>query len=157
MQKVPQEYTHGFACSLGSCSFWIFLPRNRLPQKITGEDNISVISLLLLYLHISCLKHGDPLGVESGLFFRVSFGIIFFFSLSLLITNLRLSLPCFFSFHPFFGPTSSPLSHTRLLRAIIKPENIFPSQCKSLSALSYRSCFAPTHPKRLCVIKVNGS
>lgn len=33
-----------------------FLPRNHLPQKITEEDNISVISLLLLYLHISCFK-----------------------------------------------------------------------------------------------------
>lgn len=33
-----------------------FLPRNHLPQKITGEDNISVILLLLPYLHISCFK-----------------------------------------------------------------------------------------------------
>lgn len=33
-----------------------FLPRNHLPQKITEEDNICVISLLLHYLHISCFK-----------------------------------------------------------------------------------------------------
>lgn len=33
-----------------------FLPRNHLPQKITEDDNICVISLLLHYLHISCFK-----------------------------------------------------------------------------------------------------
>lgn len=39
---------------------WDFFPRNHLPQKITGEDNIAVVSLLRLYLHFSSFKQGNP-------------------------------------------------------------------------------------------------
>lgn len=107
VERLPRNMQMDLHVHLGVTVLDI-LPRNHLPQKITGK----IISLLFCYSCIICisflLNKATP-GVKFGLFFP-PYRVFFFLITN--VTSVRLTRMFFFLFHSFSRHTSSLLSHT---------------------------------------------